>query len=63
MQVTQITFIAKNAKCVSIKPKRYLINTNCTFEALTAANELLQKEKHFELYRALPALIMEVHDA
>lgn len=63
MQIVQITFVTKNPKCISIKPKRYLINTKCTFDALEEAEKLLSEEKHADRYKPLPALIMEVHEA
>ncbi len=61
MKISQVTFIAKNVKCVSIKPKRYLINTSCTKEALKAAKKILSEEKHADRYRPLPVLFVEVH--
>ena len=63
MKVTQITFIAKNPKCLSIKPKRYLIDSIDTKGALEAAEKLLSKDKYADRYKALPALIVEVHNA
>ena len=62
MKITQITFIDKNPKCVSNKPKRYLINTSDKTEALEEAEKLLREEKHFDRYRALPAITINVHD-
>ncbi len=62
MKITQITFVPKNPKCLTVKTKRYLIATTDTFEALDKATELLKYEKHFERYKALPAIIINVHD-
>ena len=62
MNVTQITFVAKNPKCVSVKPKRYFVNTTCSIDAISVASELLKNEKHYDKYKALPALIIKVHD-
>ena len=62
MKITQITFIAKNPKCVSIKPKRYLIDSIDTNDALEAAEKLLSEDKHADRYRALPAIIIEVNE-
>lgn len=61
MQITQVTFVAKNPKCLSIKPRRYLIDTLDTDEALRAAKKLLMKEKYYYRYRALPPLLIEIH--
>ena len=62
-KVSQVTFIAIKPTWVSINPRRYLINTNCIHEALAKAEQLLKKEKHAERYKALPVLIMDIHDA
>lgn len=62
MKITQITFVAKNIKCLSVRPVRYLFNTVNTHDALEAANELLKNEKHCDKYKALPAFIIEVND-
>jgi hypothetical protein len=63
MQITQVTFMAKNVKCTSIKPKRYLINTVDLDKALEAASDRLKLEKHYERYIALTPIIIEVLDA
>ena len=60
MQVTQVTFIAKNVKCTSIKPKRYLINTVDEDKALNSANKQLKLEKHYDRYVALTPIIVDV---
>ncbi len=52
----------KNVKCVSLKFKRYLIDTDDILEALEVATELLKKEKHFDLYSVLPVILVDVHD-
>ena len=62
MQITQVTFIAKNVKCTSIKPKRYLINTVDSVLALEVASERLKLEKHYERYISLTPIIIEILD-
>lgn len=62
MKVTQVTFVAKNTKCMSIKPIRYFIDTVDLDLAIEAANELLRLEKHFERYVALTPVIIEIHN-
>lgn len=62
VKITQITFIAKNPKCTSIQPKRYLLNTENKLIALEAAEALLSYEKNADEYRVLPAVTVEVLD-
>ena len=64
MKIAQITFVAKNHKCTSAQPRRYLLNTSNGVKALGAAIELLKQdeEKNFDLYRALPSLFIDIHD-
>ncbi len=61
-RITQITFIAINAKCVSLKPKRYLFNTTDIIEATKKAKNILSKEKYYDKYRVLPALLIKIHE-
>ncbi len=60
--ISQVTFIAKNEKCTSLQPKRYLINTDDKHLALSKGYQLLMKEKHCDLYKALPVKFLDVHD-
>ncbi|MCJ8293368.1 MAG: hypothetical protein MJK15_03085 [Colwellia sp.] len=64
MKITQITFVAKNPKCVSIKPRRYIFNTSNGVKALGAAMILLKQDeqKNFDQYRNLPSLIIHVNE-
>jgi len=62
VKITEVTFIAKNKKCVSIKPKRYRINTENHEMALEVANRLLSKDKYFERYKSLPPITLTVHE-
>lgn len=62
MPIAQVTFIPKNPKCVSLKIRRYLVDTGDKEEALEVASKLLKAEKHFDRYSALPVIIVDVHD-
>ena len=63
MQITQVTFIAKNVKCTSIKPKRYLVDTVDSDKALEVASQRLKLKKHYDRYIALTPIIIGVLDA
>lgn len=62
MIIAQVTFIPKNPKCVSLKIRRYLVDTGDKNEALEVASKLLKAEKHFDKYSALPVLLVNIHD-
>ncbi len=62
MKVMQVTFVSKNKKCVSIKPIRYLINTEDSVIALEEAEALLEKEAKKGLYVALPVIPKTLHE-
>lgn len=62
MIIMQVTFVSKNPRCLSNKPRRYLINTACFISALETGEELLEKDSDKSLYRALPVIKIEVHE-
>lgn len=58
--ISQVTYIAKNEKCASLKDKKYLINTEDKHIALSVGQTLINKEKHGDLYKALPVKLVEM---
>lgn len=60
--ISQVTYTAKNEKCVSLHDKEYLINTEDKYIALSVGQTLINKEKHGDKYKALSVKLIEMFE-